>query len=134
MHELGIVFHIMDSLEKIGKENQLSEIANVTLEIGEVSGVVDAYLKDCWKWAVRKSDLLKKAELITETIEAVTFCEDCGSTYSLSLIHICCFSKIDQWKGGACRDIKPFLPCKRFYRQKQFIGFRLCYFRDPSIK
>ena len=81
----------MDSLEKIGKENQLSEIANVTLEIGEVSGVVDAYLKDCWKWAVRKSDLLKKAELITETIEAVTFCEDCGSTYStvkLSLIHI----------------------------------------------
>ncbi|MCU6746767.1 MULTISPECIES: hydrogenase maturation nickel metallochaperone HypA [Lachnospiraceae] len=82
MHELGIVFHIMDSLEKIGKENQLSEIANVTLEIGEVSGVVDAYLKDCWKWAVRKSDLLKKAELITETIEAVTFCEDCGSTYS----------------------------------------------------
>ena len=47
MHELGIVFHIIDSLEKIVVENKLSEVASVTLEIGEVSGVVDSYLKDC---------------------------------------------------------------------------------------
>ena len=64
MHELGIVFHIIDSLEKIAVENQLSEIASVTLEIGEVSGVVDSYLKDCWKWAAGKHDFLKGAELI----------------------------------------------------------------------
>ena len=64
MHELGIVFHIINSLEKIGEENQLKEVASVTLEIGEVSGVVDSYLKDCWKWAVKKSDLLNGAELL----------------------------------------------------------------------
>ena len=55
MHELGIVFHIIDSLESVGRENQLTQVANVTLEIGEVSGVVDSYLKDCWKWASEKS-------------------------------------------------------------------------------
>ena len=46
MHELGIVFHIIDSLESVGRENQLTQVANVTLEIGEVSGVVDSYLTD----------------------------------------------------------------------------------------
>lgn len=81
MHELGIVFHIMDSLEDIGKEYNLREIAGVTLEIGEVSGVVGSYLTDCWKWACRKSDLLKGAELHIEQIPAVTFCEDCRKTY-----------------------------------------------------
>ena len=35
MHELGIVFHIINSLEKIGEENQLKEVASVTLEIGK---------------------------------------------------------------------------------------------------
>ena len=81
MHELGIVFHIIDSLEKIAAENQLTEIASVTLEIGEVSGVVDSYLKDCWKWAAGKHDFLKGAELITQEIPAVTYCEDCQKTY-----------------------------------------------------
>lgn len=81
MHELGIVFHIIDSLEAVGKENQLTRVANVTLEVGEVSGVIDSYLKDCWKWASDKSELLRGAELITLEIPAVTYCEDCGKTY-----------------------------------------------------
>lgn len=81
MHELGIVFHIIDSLEAVGKENQLTKVANVTLEVGEVSGVVDSYLKDCWKWASDKSELLKGAGLITLSIPAVTLCEDCNRTY-----------------------------------------------------
>lgn len=81
MHELGIVFHIIDSLEEIGKENSLSEVASVTLEIGEVSGVVDSYLEDCWKWASAKSELLQSARLVIEHIPAVTFCEDCRRTY-----------------------------------------------------
>ena len=49
MHELGIVFHIIDSLETLATENKLKEIASVTLEVGEVSGVIDSYLKNCWK-------------------------------------------------------------------------------------
>lgn len=81
MHELGIVFHIIDSLEAVGKENQLTKVANVTLEVGEVAGVVDSYLKDCWKWASDKSELLKGAGLITLSIPAVTLCEDCSRTY-----------------------------------------------------
>lgn len=82
MHELGIVFHIIDSLEKVGQENKLTQVASVTLEVGEVSGVLDDYLKDCWKWASDKSDLLKGAKLHTLPIKAVTFCEDCKKTYS----------------------------------------------------
>lgn len=81
MHELGIVFHIIRSVEKVAVENDLSEIGSVTLELGEVSTVIPSYLQDCWKWAVKKTELLQDADLNVEVIEAITYCEDCEKTY-----------------------------------------------------
>lgn len=81
MHELGIVFHVIDSVEAIAKENQIDEVASVTLELGEVSGVVGEYLSDCWKWAITRTEYLKKSELKIETIPAITLCEECNKTY-----------------------------------------------------
>ena len=81
MHELGVVFHIIDDLKEVGKENNIEKIHSVTLQLGEVSGVVPDLLTDAWKWASDKTDLMKGAELIIETLPAVTFCEDCKSEY-----------------------------------------------------
>lgn len=50
MHELGIIVHITKTLQNVAKENNLSEIGSVTLEIGEVSTIVPDYLTDCWKY------------------------------------------------------------------------------------
>ena len=97
MHERGSVFHIIDSLEEIGKENQLSQVANVTLEIGEVTGVIDSYLKDCWRWASDKHDLLRGSELVIEKIPAVTYCEQCKKTYeTVKYGKTCPYCKSDQ--------------------------------------
>lgn len=81
MHELGIVFHVIKQIEQVGEEQHLSKVASVTLELGEVSGVVPAYLQDCWKWAAAKSELMRGSALLAETIPAVTYCEGCGKTY-----------------------------------------------------
>ena len=40
MHELGIIVHVMRTVEEVAAENNLTEIRSVTCEIGEVSGVV----------------------------------------------------------------------------------------------
>jgi hydrogenase nickel incorporation protein HypA/HybF len=82
MHELGVVFHIIRSVEQVVNENDLSEVRSVTLELGEVSTVIPSYLQDVWKWAViNRSEHMKDAELIIETIPAVTYCESCHKTY-----------------------------------------------------
>ena len=82
MHELGLVTHVVRAIEEIGKEEKLTEVASVTLEIGEVSGVIPDYLEDCWKYFRARSELLKEAELKIETIPAVTICGDCQKTFS----------------------------------------------------
>ena len=61
MHELGIVFHIIRTVEDVAKENHVARIQRVTLQLGEVSGVVESYLQDCWKWAAAKSEILPGA-------------------------------------------------------------------------
>lgn len=83
MHELGVVFHVIKKVEEVAKENNLTEIKSVKLEIGEVSTVIEEYLRKCWIWSVnKKSELLKETELIVEKIEAITLCEDCEKLYA----------------------------------------------------
>lgn len=81
MHELGIVFHMIDTLERVAKENRVENIRSVTLELGEVSGVIPHELTSCWDWAVKKTDFMPQARLVIETIPAVTLCGDCQKTY-----------------------------------------------------
>ena len=81
MHELGTVFYVIKEVEKICRENDLHVVGSVTLEIGEVSGIIPEYIVDCWNWARAKSEFMKSAELKVENLEAVTFCEDCQKTY-----------------------------------------------------
>ena len=81
MHELGIVFHIIRSVEEIGRQNGVKRVNAVTLELGEVSGVLEDYLQDCWNWAAAKSEMLRGAKLQVEVIPAKTLCENCGLVY-----------------------------------------------------
>ena len=77
MHELSIVTYVIKQVEAIAKENGLTKVSSVTLEFGEVSGIVTGYLVDCWDWYAKKEALIEGARLICETIPAVTWCDDC---------------------------------------------------------
>jgi hydrogenase nickel incorporation protein HypA/HybF len=81
MHEMSIIVHVADTLEKAAEENGIVEIGSVTLQIGEVSGIVWDYFEDCWNFFKRKHPLLKNSVLKIEEIPAVTYCSNCGRTY-----------------------------------------------------
>lgn len=81
MHELGTIQYVIKAVEAVCVEQELRQVASVTLEIGEVSGILPEFLTDCWKWAVERTRYLKGAELKIAPIEAVTYCESCGETY-----------------------------------------------------
>lgn len=81
MHELGVVFYIIRDAKNAAEENNVDKIASVTIELGEVSGVIPEQLLDCWDWAIKKEPIMNEAELVIETMEAVTFCEDCKQEY-----------------------------------------------------
>lgn len=81
MHELGVVFYVIRDVKEVAQQNNVSSIRSVTLEIGEVSGVIHEYLIDCWNWAKKREKVTENAELKIEQLDAVSFCEDCKQEY-----------------------------------------------------
>ncbi len=81
MHELGIVLHVIDQVEKIAKENKVGRVTRLTLEVGEVSSIVPSYFKDCFEWAKKKTEYMKDTELEMIILEGVSYCRDCKKTY-----------------------------------------------------
>ena len=81
MHELGIVMHVAKTLDEVAEENHLTSIGSVTLEVGEVSGIITDYFVDCWDYFKVRHPLLKDCRMKLEMIEGITFCEDCKREY-----------------------------------------------------
>ena len=96
MHELGTIHYVIDTVEKLAVENRLTRIGSVTLQVGEVSGIIPRFLTDYWEYAKKKTDYLWDAELKIETIEAVTYCQACGKTYpTVKYAKICPYCQSD---------------------------------------
>lgn len=82
MHELGIMYHIVEQVLKVVEENQLSEVDTIVLQVGEVSSVVPRYLHACFPAAV-DGTLLEDTKLEVEILTANGICQSCGKVYSL---------------------------------------------------
>ena len=49
MHELGICDALLKMVDCIARDEGLACVIKVTVEVGSLSGVVPAYLADCWE-------------------------------------------------------------------------------------
>ena len=81
MHELGLVNYVVKEVDKVAAENGIDKIKSVTLEFGEVSGIVTSYLYDYWDWYTKKFPIFEGSKLYCEEIRAITWCDDCKTTY-----------------------------------------------------
>ena len=82
MHELGLMAEIVDKIEAVAKENNVTEIGTLVLNIGEYSGVVPEYVEECYP-AVIEGTLLEKTELKINIIPGKALCGNCGKTFAI---------------------------------------------------
>lgn len=81
MHELGIVFYVIDQVEALAKKNHAKKVVGLTIEIGEVSSVIPSYFKECYDWAIKKTDHMKECELTMAIVKGISYCQKCKKTY-----------------------------------------------------
>lgn len=84
LHELGIMYHVVNQVEKIARQNRLTEIEALVLQIGELSSVVPQFIRACYP-AAADGTLLQKALLEIEILPANALCRGCGKVYHLPL-------------------------------------------------
>ncbi len=82
MHELGIMYHIVEQVLKVMETNQLSEVEAIVLQVGEFSSVIPRYLHACFPAAV-DGTILEDTKLEVEILTANGICQGCGKVYPL---------------------------------------------------
>ena len=80
MHELGICDALLKMVRNIAQEEELEEIQRITVEVGTLSGVVPAYMTDCWE-AVTDGTELDGVEFVVEELQGTARCLDCGEEF-----------------------------------------------------
>ena len=89
MHELGICDALLKMVRGVAKEQALQEIQRITVEVGSLSGVVPAYMADCWE-AVTDGTELEGVEFVIEELEGTARCMDCGEEFSADVNRLRC--------------------------------------------
>ncbi len=89
MHELGICDALLKMVRGIAEEEELEEISRITIEVGSLSGVVPAYMSDCWV-AVTDGTELQDVEFVVEELEGTARCLDCGEEFPADVNRLRC--------------------------------------------
>lgn len=82
MHEMGIVFQMMDTLRDVMKQNSIKSLQSVTVNVGEASMVVPSYLSDCWSAAIPNTEF-KDTKLLLVMVTAEGKCNQCGRVFPI---------------------------------------------------
>ena len=89
MHELGLCDAILRMVRKIMAEEDVQQVSKITLEVGELSGVLPHYMMDCWA-AVIDGTEFAETELTIESIPGVARCLDCNGEFRVDTNKLRC--------------------------------------------
>ena len=78
---MGIVLHLAKTLDEEAKVKNITKIGRVTLQVGEVSGIMTDLFCDCFDYFKAKHPILNDAKLEIEVIKATTYCNNCHQEY-----------------------------------------------------
>ena len=83
MHELGIMYHIIERVLAVVNENGFTEVETIVLNVGERTEVVPQYLHACYPAAVNGT-MLENTALKVEIISANAVCGCCGKVFAFT--------------------------------------------------
>lgn len=82
MHEIGVLFEVVNSVEKFAEKNNVKKIDTLILQIGELSSMIPKYMKNLYPMAV-EGTILKDSELEIEILPANALCKDCKKVFNI---------------------------------------------------
>ncbi len=82
MHELSVTENLMKTAEKYALKNNAAYVTEISVEIGEVSGIVPECLQTYHSLLKDDYPLLKNSVLKTKMVPSVCRCKGCGGEYN----------------------------------------------------
>lgn len=89
MHELGLMDAVIKTVGRITKEENLTKVRKIVLEIGELSGTVPHFITDCYKAVVAGTEY-EDTLLVIEIVPGIAFCNDCHMEFRIDIESLSC--------------------------------------------
>lgn len=83
MHELTLLYGVVQKVEEVCKENDLDRVDAIVIEVGEATSVIPEFLLDGYEVISDDYDFLRGSELIIDRITAVGRCRNCGTEFPI---------------------------------------------------
>jgi len=83
MHELSLLFNVIDTVESVAKEKNISKIKSITLSVGAISAVVPRYLEEAFPAAIDGNEMFTGCKLNIEIIPAMVMCNHCNKMFDV---------------------------------------------------
>ncbi len=82
MHELGIIAEVVHVVEEIAREQKLTRVETLVLQIGELASVVPYYVEQCYPAAVYGT-MLQNTRLEIEILPGNGRCYECRTVFNV---------------------------------------------------
>ena len=112
MHELGIVINVVNRVEEIAKQQSLTQIEKLVLQIGELSPIIPYFVEQCYPAAV-DGTMLENTKLEIEVMPGNGRCKACGKVYNLKENKVTCPS---------CGDVSYEILCGKEFNIKEILA------------
>ena len=82
MHEIGVVRSMVKTVTDFAQANNIAEVTEIVLDIGELSLVIPKYVEDIYPVVVEDT-FLKDTKLIINIIPGMAECDDCDEIFNV---------------------------------------------------
>ena len=113
MHELGVVIEVINTVQSFAKQNNLTEIDKIILQIGELSSMIPKYVQACYPAAVDGTSL-QNTKLEIEILPGNGLCKKCKKVFNLiENSNTCPYCESTDWELLCGREfmIKEIVAC-----------------------
>ena len=90
MHELGVLTEAVKTVEHVAKENNISNVTSIVLEIGELTGYLPIFFEKYFPIVVEDRPVVKNAQLRIQVVKGQALCTECSTLYNVMKNEGCC--------------------------------------------
>ncbi len=83
MHELGVICRVIETVNDICEKENIPTVTLITLEIGELSGIVPLYIENCFPAVTYNKERFKDTKLEIEVVPGLAKCKSCGEVFNV---------------------------------------------------
>ena len=82
MHEIGVVRSMVKTVTDFAEANDIKEVSEIVLDIGELSLVIPKYVEDIYPVVVEDT-WLKDTKLVINVVPGMAECDECNELFNV---------------------------------------------------